>query len=391
MRQAFLQHLAPTSLEPLALEVTHAEGCWMYTPDGGRVLDLISGISVSNLGHGHPHIKAAVHRQVDAYMHLMVYGELVQAPQVQLAKALADTTGNRLTQTYFVSSGSEAIEGALKLAKRYTGRYEVVACHHAYHGATHGALSAGGGEDLKAGVLPLVPGFSHMRFGDEAALEHFITKRTAAVLIELIQGEAGVRQASPAYWKALQTRCKKVGALLIADEIQTGFGRTGTFWAHQNLGFEPDILVMAKGMGGGMPLGAFMATQEVMAVLASNPVLGHITTFGGHPVSCAASLAALQVTQEQNLPARALQIEQWLRVGLIHPRIKEIRGRGCLLAVEIGPFEELLPVIQTCLQNGVLTDWFLYCNTAMRIAPPLTISKEEIDFACGVIIAALNG
>lgn len=351
----------------------------MYQPDGSRVLDLISGISVSNLGHRHPAVMQAIQTQMDKYLHLMVYGELVQTPQVLLAKALSETTEGQLSHVYFVNSGSEAIEGALKLAKRYTGRYRVVSCRQAYHGSSHGALSAGGGEGFKGGYLPLVPGFTHIRHGVEEDLT-FITRETAAVLIEPIQGEAGVQEASLPYWKALRQRCDETETLLILDEIQTGFGRTGSFWHYEQLGIQPDILVTAKGMGGGMPIGAFMASEAVMGVLKENPVLGHITTFGGHPVSCAASLATLETLRSSDLmaaiPAKAALFADGLE-GL-----GELRQRGMLMALELGSFDRVLKVLKKLLwEEGVLSDWFLYCDTAIRLAPPLTISEEEIAFA----------
>jgi acetylornithine/succinyldiaminopimelate/putrescine aminotransferase len=304
---------------------------------------------------------------------------------VLLAEALAKTTQGLLTHTYFVNSGSEAIEGALKLAKRFTGRYKIVSAAKAYHGSTHATLAAGGGEAFKGGYLPLVPGFTHIRHGEVLDLE-LITKETAAVLLEPVQGEAGVRTASKAYWQALRTRCTEVGALLILDEIQTGFGRTGTFWHYEQLGITPDILVTAKGMGGGMPLGAFMANADVMSVFKENPILGHITTFGGHPVSCAASLATLNILTNSDLLAQVEAKANRLKTGLAS--LGEIRNAGLLMALEIGPFETLMTFLQNLLKNGnVLSDWFLYCDTAMRIAPPITISNDEIDFAVEAILA----
>ena len=386
LRNLFFAHQAQTSPEPLALEIERAEGCWMHTTDGRRILDLISGISVSNLGHRHPAVIKAIQDQLDKYLHLMVYGEVIQAPQVQLAQALSETTGGLLTHTYFVSSGSEAIEGALKLAKRATGRYRIVSCKKAYHGSTHGALSAGGGDDFKKGYLPLVPGFTHIHFGVLEDLE-FITHETAAVLIEPVQGEAGVRQASLSYWKELRARCTEAGALLILDEIQTGYGRTGTFWHYEQLGIQPDILVMAKGMGGGMPLGAFMANEDTMRVLQADPVLGHITTFGGHPVCCAAGLATLREIRDSGLlkdvPAKAKKLADALSL------VGEVRQADLLMALDLGSFERVMAVLKQLLKESILSDWFLYCDTAIRIAPPLTVSEEEIDFATGKIKKAL--
>lgn len=360
----------------------------MYKPDGSRVLDLISGISVSNLGHRHPAVMQAIQTQMDKYLHLMVYGELVQTPQVLLAQALSETTGGHLSHVYFVNSGSEAIEGALKLAKRYTGRYRMVSCREAYHGSSHGALSAGGGEGFKGGYLPLVPGFTHIRHGVEEDLA-FIRPETAAVLIEPVQGEAGVREASLPYWQALRRRCDETGALLILDEIQTGFGRTGSFWHYEQLGILPDILVTAKGMGGGMPIGAFMASEEVMGVFKENPVLGHITTFGGHPVSCAASLATLETLRSSTLMAEVPRKATLFAEGL--QGLGELRQRGMLMALELGSFERVLKVLKKLLwEEGVLSDWFLYCDTAIRLAPPLTISEEEIAFATERIRTCIN-
>jgi len=388
-RQLFLSHLAQTTDFPLGIEIIKAEGIYLYGPNGERYLDLISGIGVSNVGHCHPKVVAAIHQQVDQYLHVMVYGEYIQSPQTLLAKALVDTLPPSLDNVYLVNSGSEAIEGAMKLAKRYTNRSNLISCTNAYHGSTQGALSIGGNEEFKRGYRPLLPGTSQIFYGSFSDLEK-ITKATAAVVLETIQGEAGIRVACMAYFQALQARCQEVGALLILDEIQAGFGRTGTFWAFEQMGVVPDVLVCAKGMGGGMPIGAFIANKEVMGVFKSNPLLGHITTFGGHPVSAAASLATLQVLQEENLIEQVAEKAKLFKSLLIHPQIKAIRNQGLMMALEFESFDVLKPIIDRAIQLGVITDWFLFCDDSMRIAPPLTISLDEIRIACALILQAID-
>ncbi len=389
-RQLFLSNLAQTTDFPLAIEIVKAEGIYLYGPKGERYLDLISGIGVSNVGHCHPKVLAAIHEQVDQYLHVMVYGEYIQSPQTQLAKALVDTLPAGLDNVYLVNSGSEAIEGAMKLAKRYTNRRNLISCTNAYHGSTQGALSIGGNEEFKRGYRPLLPGTSQIFYGSFSDLAK-ITEDTAAVVIETIQGEAGIRVACTTYFQALRARCTEVGALLILDEIQAGFGRTGTFWAFEQFDIVPDILVCAKGMGGGMPIGAFIANKEVMGVFKSNPLLGHITTFGGHPVSAAASLATLRVLQEEQLIAEVGEKAKLFRSLLIHPQIKAIRNQGLMMALEFESFEVLKPIIDRAIQLGVITDWFLFCDDSMRIAPPLTISLDEIHEACALILQAIDG
>jgi acetylornithine/N-succinyldiaminopimelate aminotransferase len=389
-RQLFLRHQAQTSEFPLLLEIERAEGVYMYTPEGRAILDLISGIGVSNVGHRHPRVVQAIKDQLDKYLHLMVYGELVQAPPAQLAHALAATLPAPLDTVYFTNSGTEAIEGALKLAKRHTGRTGLVSSVNAYHGSTHGALSITGSEDFKNSYRPLLPGVSHLRYNELADLA-LITEHTAAVVLETVQGEAGVRLPLPGYLPAVRQRCTEVGALLILDEIQCGFGRTGTQWAFEQFGVVPDILVCAKGMGGGMPIGAFISSPEIMVGFQTNPILGHCTTFGGHPVSCAASLATLQVIQEENLLAGVAAKAQRLRAGLVHPAIREVRNCGLLMAVEFDSFEVLKPIIDRALaEEGVLTDWFLFCDNSLRIAPPLTITEAEIDAAVARLLRAIG-
>ena len=389
-RQLFQKFMAPTSDAPLALEITKAEGVYLYDTNGKSYIDLISGIAVSNVGHCNPAVVKAIKNQVDNYMHLMVYGEYIQSPQVKLAEALVKSTGtNTLNQVYFTNSGTEAVEGAMKLAKRYTGRTEFISCYNAYHGASQGALSIAGDENFKNAFRPLLPDIRHIEHGSVEDLCK-ITEKTAAIVIEIVAGEAGVKTASSDYFKALRERCDETGTLLIVDEIQSGFGRTGTFWAFQAMGIVPDILLTAKGMGGGMPIGAFMANEEVMKTLSFEPVLGHITTFGGHPVSCAASLATLNYIVDENLldqiPAKSALFHSHLE----HPIIKEVRGIGFMLAVEMRDFKTVKAVIDECIQNGLITDWFLFCDNSLRIAPPLTITVEEIKIACNILLQAMN-
>lgn len=387
-RQLFLQHLAPTSTSPLLLEIDRASGCEMFAPDGKSYLDLISGISVSNVGHCHPDVVKAINAQVGRYMHLMVYGELVQAPQVNLAKALTDLLPDPLNSVYFVNSGSEAIEGAMKLAKRYTGRHEIIAFHNAYHGSTHGALSIIGSEYFRNSYRPLLPSIKHLHYNNKNELDQ-ITEKTACVIIEAIQGEAGAVVPDEGYLAAIADRCKETGTLLVMDEIQTGFRRTGPLMAFMEEQIVPDILVLAKGMGGGMPIGAFVASRELMSCFADNPVLGHITTFGGHPVSCAAALASLIIVS--NIEEREiLRLGELFKSLLVHPAIRSVSGKGLLWSVEFENEEINKQVINTCLENGILTDWFLFAPHKMRIAPPLIIKDHQIFMACEVILKSIS-
>lgn len=387
-RQIFLQHLAQTSDSPLALEIVKAEGSTMTDVNGKTYLDLISGIGVSNIGHRHPKVVEAVKKQVDEYMHLMVYGEYVLSPQVMLARRLADVFPASIDCTYFVNSGAEAIEGAMKLAKRFTGRTELVAFRNAYHGSTQGALSLMGDEFFKQAFRPLLPDIRHLEYNNPESLKE-ITERTAAVIIEPVQGEAGAVVPNEGFLKALRKRCNATDTLLIFDEIQTGFGRTGTFFACEHDNVVPDIIVVAKGMGGGMPIGAFAAPRNMMLSLSENPVLGHITTFGGHPVNCAAALACLDVLLTENLMAGVAEREQLIRSKLTHPAIREVRGRGLLLAVLLPDAAFAREVIRRCVEKGVVTDWFLFCDYALRIAPPLNISLQQLEEACAVIQLAI--
>ena len=388
-RELFLRHLAQTSSFPLSLEITEAEGLYMYGSDGKRYLDLISGISVSALGHRHPKVVRAVKEQVDQYMHLMVYGEFVQSPQVELATLLAENLPAGLDNVFFVNSGSEAVEGALKLAKRFTGRTEMVSFKDAYHGSSHGSLSVGGNEKLKNAFRPLLPDVRHLRFGETEQLS-LISEKTACVIAETIQGEAGAIVPDREFMQALRKRCDDTGALLILDEIQAGMGRSGSLWAFSHFGIVPDILTLAKSFGGGLPLGAFVAGKNVMQCLTENPVLGHITTFGGNAVCAAAAKASLEVILEEKLWLRAARLEQLFRKMLVHPNIRRVRGKGLLLAVEFEDFVQAKMVIDRCIRMGVLTDWFLFADNCLRIAPPLVISRAQAEEACNAVLKAVD-
>lgn len=370
------------------LEVESAEGIWLYGPNK-KYIDLISGIGVSSVGHRHPQVIAAIKDQIDKHLHLMVFGELVQTPQVKLAEALAKTLPDPLNNVYLVNSGSEAIEGAVKLAKRFTGKYEIISCFNAYHGSSHGALSISGSQDFKRAFRPLVPGSRQIRFGHLEDLK-MITKNTAAVVIETVQGEAGVRSANAEYFKSLREKCNKYQTLLILDEVQCGFGRTGKFWAFEHYNIEPDIITSAKGMGGGMPIGAFISTHEIMGVLKNDPILGHITTFGGHPVSAAAALATINILTEGQVLETVESKADLFKSKLKHPAIKEIRNKGLMMALEFESFDVLKIIIDKAIQKGALTDWFLFCDNSMRIAPPLTITDDEIVLASDIVLEAID-
>ena len=388
-RQLFQNHLAQTSSSPLQLEIESAEGVFLQGANGQQYLDLISGIGVSNIGHRHPRVISAIQAQLDKYLHLMVYGEYIQAPQVKLAHALAATLPEKLDNVYLVNSGSEAVEGALKLAKRCTGKTKIVSYRNAYHGSSHGALSVCGNETLKQSFRPLVPAIGLINFGKLDDLD-CIDDQTAAVIVETIQGEAGVRIASKEYFKALRAKCDAHGCLLILDEIQSGFGRTGKFWAFEHYDIVPDIVVCAKGMGGGMPIGAFISSRDNMQALTHDPVLGHITTFGGHPLSAAAALATINVIQEEKLIPDVDAKAELFKEGLVHNRIRAIRNKGLMMAVEFESYQVLKPIIDEAINGGVITDWFLFCDRSMRIAPPLTIKNEQIVEACKVIVQAIQ-
>jgi len=389
LRQLFLSHNAQTTDFPLLLEFERAEGVYMYDKQGKAYVDLISGIGVSNLGHSNPYVVNAIKEQLDKYMHLMVYGEYVQTPQVRFAEKLISLLPPNLQSVYFTNSGTEAVEGAIKLAKRFTGRREIIAFQNSYHGSTHGALSVMGNEEFKQAYRPLLPGVNFTRFNNPGDLEK-INDQTACVIIETIQGEAGVRVPDIDYMQALRKRCNETGALLILDEIQAAFGRTGHLFAFEHFDIAPDILLLAKALGGGMPAGAFIASNTIMSTLKENPILGHITTFGGHPVCCAAGLAALEVLLNENLVSTVAKKAVLFRKALNHPAIKEIRGKGLMLAIEFESFELNKKIIDRCIEHGVITDWFLHCSNAMRIAPPLIITHDEIKNACEVILEAVE-
>lgn len=374
----FYRHVAQTSPEPLAIQVDKAEGCYFYDQNGKSYLDLISGISVCNLGHSHPNIIDAVKNQVDKYMHVMAYGELVQQPQVELAELLCQQLPQTLDSVFFVNSGSEAVEGAIKLAKRATGRKEIFHFENSYHGATNGAMSVMGSEEYKKPFLPLLPGTRAIRFGVADDLDQ-ITTKTAAIIVELIQGEGGVRVSNSEYWQKLRKKCDEMQTLLIIDEIQTGLGRTGKLFAFEHYNITPDILLLAKAFGGGMPLGAFIASKELMTQLTHNPVLGHITTFGGHPVCCAAGLAHLKLIIEGKYWQNANQIGEELRkIFLQTPNVKEVRGLGAMMAIEYNDNTFNFKRLHDFLQVGLFSDWFLWCDTASRIAPPLIFNELNI-------------
>ncbi|WP_283391748.1 aspartate aminotransferase family protein [Millionella massiliensis] len=385
LRKQFLNHVGQTSDSPLMIEVARAEGIYFYAPDGKRYVDLIAGVSVSNVGHGNPAIVEAVCAQARDYMHIMVYGEMIERPQVRYATAIASLLPDPLESIYFVNSGAEAVEGALKLAKRHTHRTEIISFQNAYHGSTHGSMSVLGGETFVGAYRPLLPDTRKLRYNRFEDLAQ-ITERTACVLVEPVQGESGVNPPAPGFLEALRQRCTETGALLIFDEIQTGFGRTGAMFALQRYGVTPDIVCLAKALGGGMPLGAFVSSNAIMSGLQSDPPLGHITTFGGHPVCCAAGLAALNYIQEHDLATQA-EPKGALFEALLHdhPAVREIRRSGLLLAVELGSSERLFRAMALLKEAGYLSDWFLFCDTAFRISPPLTITEEQIRECCADI------
>lgn len=391
-RELFLRHVAQTSDTPmmgLDLDIVSASGAILKASDGKEYVDLISGISVSSVGHCHPNVVKAVKEQSEKFMHLMVYGEFNQAPQVNYAAALCQQLPHSLDSIFFTTGGSEAVEGALKLAKRATGRSELVGFKHAYHGSTQGALSMMGDEFFKNAYRPLLPCTRTLSFNAVHDLKQ-ITNQTAAVIVEPIQGEAGVLAATPEFLSALRKTCDQHGVLLIFDEIQTGFGRTGSLFAFEKYGVVPDILVVAKGMGGGMPIGAFISSRQIMLNLTHNPALGHMNTFGGNAVCVAAAMATLKLIIDKNLALRAKELETAILTRLKHPLISQIRLHGALGAIDFGSEDINMRVIRNCLDVGVITDWFLFCPTAMRIAPPLTISDELLDKTIHKIVGVLD-
>ncbi len=388
-REVFLKHVAQTSPAPMALEIVKAKGVILKDRAGKKYIDLISGISVCNVGHCHPKVIKAIRRQSADYLHLLVYGEFVESPQVQYAKLLADNLPPSLNSIYFTNSGAEATEGAMKLAKRVTGRTNIISFKNSYHGSTQGALSVMGDEYWRNAYRPLLPGIQHLVYNDVSVIDQ-INEQTACVIMESIQAEAGINAPLNAWLTAIRKRCSETGALLIMDEIQTGFGRTGMLWGFQHFDIVPDIILLGKALGGGMPLGAFVADKAMMDMFTLNPVLGHITTFGGHPVCCAAGMAAMKVLLDNKLIEKVYEKEILFRELLHHRRIIEVRSRGLLMAVVFDSFETNKRVIDKCLDKGLLSDWFLFAPDCLRIAPPLTISKKQIAKACSIILSVLD-
>ncbi len=388
-RQLFLRHVAQTSDFPLMLEIESASGVYLHDKSGKKYLDLIAGISVSNVGHCHPEVVKAIQDQAAKFMHLMVYGEYVYMPQVALSSLICEYLPAHLNSVYLVNSGTEATEGAMKLAKRCTGRTEVIGFKDSYHGSTQGALSIIGSEYFKRAFRPLIPDVRSLNYNQLDELDQ-ITERTACVFCEVVQAESGINPATPEFLSNLRKRCTEVGALLIFDEIQTGFGRTGSLFAFEQYGVEPDIILLAKGMGGGLPIGAFVSSAEKMGVFKNDPYLGHITTFGGNPVCAASALASMQVLLKDGLIEQVKTKEKLLHELLVHPAIRAVRSKGLMMAVEMQDFELTKKVIDSCIEKGLITDWFLFADNCLRIAPPLIITEEEIRWAAGIIIESLN-
>lgn len=388
-RQLFLNHVAQTSPAPIGIEITRASGCHMWSPDGKEYTDLISGFSVANIGHSHPAVIEAITRQAADYMHLMVYGEIIEAPQVQYAKLLTQQLPQSLDCVYFTNSGTEATEGATKLAKRHTGRTEMVAFKNAYHGSTQGALSLMGDEYWRNAYRPLLPGVHHVTYNDFESLK-IITEKTACVVAEVVQAEAGAKRADHLWLQALRQQCTATGTLLIFDEIQTGFGRTGSLWAFEQYDVVPDILMLGKALGGGMPLGAFITNKNIMQAFTANPVLGHISTFAGHPVCCAAGMAAFHILLQEKLWTGVAAKGQLLRSMLVHPAIQSIHSAGLLMALQFETAEIAQRVVHRCISNGLLTDWFLFAADSLRIAPPLIITDEQLKAVCRTILQSIT-
>lgn len=389
MKELFLTHIAQTSDAPVGLEISHAKGPFIYTTDGKQYTDFISGIAVSSLGHGHPKVVAAIKEQAGKHLHVMVYGEFVQKPQVQLAELLLSQLPGPLERIYFVNSGTEAVEGALKLAKKYTGRHKFVSFKNSYHGDTHGSLSVTGRDVYRKPYLPLLPDVSFFDFNGDAVLQA-ISRETAAVIMEPIQGEGGIIPANRDWLQALREKCTATGTLLIFDEIQTGFMRTGTLFAFQGYEVVPDILCMAKAMGGGMPLGGFAASSEIFEVFKTNPPLNHVTTFGGHPVSCAAAFANLEELLQGNYGGRALEIEDKVKAVLKGKGITEVRGKGAMLGLQLQNRALTQAVVEECLQQGLLLGWTLHSDTLIRLAPPLIISDEVLEQSLDTILSSIR-
>lgn len=388
-RQLFLNHVGQTSDAPLCLNMVKASGSKMWDASGRQYIDLIAGISVCNIGHCHPAVISAVNKQVAEYMHIMVYGELIENPQVAYATMLTGLLPASLNSVFYTSSGSEATEGAMKLAKRFTGRTGIVSFRNSYHGSTQGALSVMGSEYWQQAFRPLLPGITQLEYNNFANLD-LVTEHTACVIAETVQAEAGVNLPVNGWLTALRKRCDETGALLVLDEIQSGFGRTGSLWAFSRFGVTPDILLLGKALGGGLPLGAFVADRKIMGSLSHNPVLGHISTFGGHPVSCAAGMAACKVLLEEKMIDRVGEKGERFRKNLVHPAITAINSLGLMMAVFFKDFDTNKKVIDRLIGKGVFTDWFLFAPQALRICPPLNISDDDIDAACRAIMASLD-
>lgn len=388
-RELFFAHIAQTSSSPLALEIVKAEGCVLSDAKGKKYIDLIGGISVANIGHRHPKVIEAIKKQLDSYLHIMVYGEFIESPQVQYAKLLTENLPSSLNSVYFTNSGAEATEGAMKLAKKFTSRTQIIAFKNSYHGSTQGALSVIGNEYWRNAFRPLLPDVLHFDYNSFDSLNE-ISEQTACVIAETIQGEAGIVSPTKEWMQSLRKRCSEKNVLLILDEIQTAFGRTGTLWGFENFDIVPDILLLGKALGGGMPLGAFIADKKIMHAFTNNPELGHITTFGGHPVCCAAGMAAMKVLLNEKIMDGVKSKRELFKSLLIHRKIRSIRSFGLWLAVEFDSFEINKKIINTCIANGVLTDWFLFAPNCLRISPPLIISEEQIQEACGIILKACD-
>ena len=387
-RELFLKHIAQTSPSPLAFEIKKAEGCLLYDTNGKEYIDLIGGISVANIGHRHPKVVEAIKKQLDVYMHVMVYGEFIESPQVQYAKLLTDNLPPSLNSVYFTNSGAEAIEGSMKLAKRVTNRTQIIAFRNSYHGSTQGALSIIGDEYWRNAFRPLLPDVLHLEYNSFKSLDE-ISEKTACVIAETIQAEAGIIVPSKEWLQALRKKCTGSGTLLILDEIQAGFGRTGKRWGFENFEIVPDVLILGKALGGGMPLGAFIADKKLMDAFTENPVLGHITTFGGHPVCCAAGMAAMKVLLEEKIIDGIKAKEELFRSLLVSPKIKAIRSFGLWMAIEFDSFKTNKKIIDACIVSGVMTDWFLFAPNCLRISPPLIVSKKQITEACNKILDAI--
>ena len=389
MKSNFFKYQAQTSPHPLAIEISHANGSYIYDIHGKAYLDFVAGVSANSLGHNHPKVSEAIKKQVDSYAHVMVYGEFIQQPQVDLCKLLASTLPENLASVYITNSGTEATEGALKLAKRVTNKSGIIAAKNSYHGNTQGAMSVSGVEKQNAAFRPLVPGVKFIEFNNEVDIAK-ITKNTAAVILETIQGGAGFIEPKNNYLTKVKQRCEEVGALLILDEIQTGIARTGTFWGFENYNVIPDIIIAGKGLGGGMPIGAFIASYKHMSLLKDNPKLGHISTFAGHPVIAAAALATVTEILEKDLLSESLRKEKIIRKQLQHPAIKEIRGKGLMLIALVDTPELAAKIILRCLDKGLILFFLLFEGRAMRITPPLTISDEEITTGCAIILEVIE-